>query len=65
MRTIIEMRPEGPRAFMHLTGGQSGRFNSPNYSDQVQTWLDGHYHAFRPVGTFKEDDYVSTYRFDR
>ena len=65
MRTIIEMRPEGPRALMHLTGGQSGRFNSPNYSDQVQTWLDGHYHAFRPVGTFKEDDYVSTYRFDR
>jgi len=65
MRTIIEMRPDGPRAWLHLTGGQSGRFNSRNYSDQVRTWLEGGYHTFRPVATFQDTDYVSTYRFDR
>lgn len=65
MRTIIEMHPDGPRAWMHLTGGQSGRFNSPNYADQVRTWLDGRYHTYRPVNGFQVADYVSTYRFDR
>jgi penicillin amidase len=65
MRTIIEMRPDGPKAWLHLTGGQSGRFNSRNYADQVQTWLEGRYHNFRLLSTFKETDYVSTYRFSR
>jgi len=66
MRNIIELRPEGPpRAWLHLTGGQSGRFNSRNYADQVGAWLEGRYHTFRPVTRFVETDYSTTYRFDR
>lgn len=65
MRTIIELTPQGPNALLMLTGGQSGRFNSPNYSDQVLHWLGGTYHAARLERTFRPDLYRTTVRFNR
>ena len=44
MRTIIELKPTGIAAMVVLTGGQSGRFNSQNYKNQVAEWRQGKYH---------------------
>lgn len=65
MRTVIEMRPEGPRALLLLTGGQSGRFNSANYHDQVPDWLEGRYHEAYLPGSFDASQYQTTIRFNR
>ena len=43
MRLIVELSPEGPQAQIVLGGGQSGRFDSENYTDQLQTWRSGEY----------------------
>jgi acyl-homoserine lactone acylase PvdQ len=65
MRTVIEMRPEGPKALLLLTGGQSGRFNSANYHDQVPDWLEGRYHEAYLPGSFDASQYQTTIRFNR
>jgi acyl-homoserine lactone acylase PvdQ len=65
MRTIIELRPEGPRAALMLTGGQSGRFNSSHYSDQVYHWLSGGYHEADLSKSFVASRYATTIRFNR
>jgi penicillin G amidase len=65
MRTIIEMRPEGPRALLMLTGGQSGRFNSKNYQDQVYDWLAGNYHEAVLNKQFDPQQFRSTIQFVR
>jgi len=65
MRTIIELRPEGPRALLLLTGGQSGRFNSSHYSDQVHDWLSGGYHEANLSPKFDANRYTTTIRFNR
>lgn len=44
MRTVIEMDPKGIKSKMILTGGQSGRVNSKNYSDQLLAWKEVRYH---------------------
>jgi acyl-homoserine lactone acylase PvdQ len=44
MRTIIELGSDGPRAFMLVSGGQSGRVNSKNYCDQVMDFRLNRYH---------------------
>lgn len=65
MRTLIELRPEGPRAALMLTGGQSGRFNSSHYSDQVYHWLSGGYHEADLSKSFDASRYTTTIRFNR
>lgn len=44
MRTLISMLPQGAQAQIVITGGQSGRFNSPNYNNQMKDWLQVQYH---------------------
>lgn len=61
MRTIIEFTPKGPVADMVLTGGQSGRVNSPNYSDQLTTWNTGKYYRVNIPATFEAQRYQCTY----
>jgi penicillin amidase len=57
MRTIIGLSPQGPDARLMLTGGQSGRFNSPNYRDQIPHWLYGIYHPATQRKAFRTEDY--------
>ena len=63
MRTLIQPGAEGPVSRLMLTGGQSGRFDSPHYSDQVNHWLHGIYHTAQRRGTFRPGDYVRTVQF--
>jgi len=65
MRTIIELTPDGPKVQLMLTGGQSGRFNSTNYSDQVAHWLNGVYHAPDLGKKFDANRYKTAYSFTR
>ncbi len=57
MRTLIGLGPQGPEARLMLTGGQSGRFNSPHYRDQIAHWLHGVYHPAVQRKAFREQDY--------
>jgi acyl-homoserine lactone acylase PvdQ len=57
MRTLIGLGPQGPEARLMLTGGQSGRFNSPHYRDQIAHWLHGVYHPAVQRKVFREQDY--------
>ena len=43
MRIIVNMDPDEIEAYIVLAGGQSGRFDSPNYTDQVNLWKNGGY----------------------
>jgi hypothetical protein len=63
MRTLIQPGAEGPVSRLMLTGGQSGRFDSPHYSDQVNHWLHGVYHTARRYREFSKEDFVSTVQF--
>ncbi len=65
MRTIIELTPEGPKTRLMLTGGQSGRFNSANYHDQIDHWLLGQYHEPGHRKTFEASLYKTTIQFTR
>jgi penicillin amidase len=64
MRTIIALKPNGTEATMLLTGGQSGRHNSPNYSDQITQWANGKYHTTRRATKFILNDYVASVSFE-
>jgi acyl-homoserine lactone acylase PvdQ len=63
MRTLIQPGSEGSVSRLLLTGGQSGRFDSPHYRDQVNHWLHGVYHTAQRRGTFRPGDYVRTVQF--
>lgn len=65
MRTIIELTPTGPNVRMLVTGGQSGRFNSPNYHDQIEHWLNGNYHDPVHVKSFDATAYKTAIQFTR
>ena len=43
---IVEMRST-PKAYTIYPGGQSGNPGSPYYSDFIQQWVEGKYHAAR------------------
>lgn len=64
-RTIIEMTPKGPKARLLVTGGQSGRFNSANYHDQIDHWLEGNYHDPLHAKSFDAAAYKTTIQFTR
>jgi penicillin amidase len=53
-RMIVEMRST-PKAYTIYPGGQSGNPGSPYYSDFIQQWVEGKYHAARfiPVTTIQ------------
>jgi penicillin G amidase len=61
MRTIIEFTPKGPVVDMVLTGGQSGRVNSPNYADQLATWNAGKYYRVNIPPTFESKRYLTIF----
>lgn len=64
MRTVIEMTPDGPQAWMMITGGQSGKLNSLHYADQIPYFQRGTYHkAVLGEGPFRKENYVSTLHF--
>jgi penicillin amidase len=65
MRTIIELTPQGPNALLMLTGGQSGRFNSRHFHDQVNHWLGGGYHEARLSKQFDPAMFLTTISFNR
>ena len=65
MRTIIELNPNGITAQLCLTGGQSGRFDSPNYHDQINDWKSGKYHNIDLKRVFKKEDYSCWLVFDK
>jgi len=64
-RTIIELTPKGPKARLLVTGGQSGRFNSANYHDQIDHWLQGTYHEAIPAKSFDLTAYPMSIQFTR
>jgi len=64
-RTMIELTPEGPKARLMVTGGQSGRFNSANYHDQIDHWLQGKYHIPLPAKSFDVTAYPTSIQFTR
>jgi len=63
MRTVIGLSPKGPDARLMLAGGQSGRFNSPHYRDQIPHWLHGVYHPARRRGGFRQEEYPQSVQF--
>ena len=63
MRTLIQPGSEGSVSRLLLTGGQSGRFDSPHYRDQVSHWLGGIYHTAKRQGAFRPGDYVRSIQF--
>lgn len=63
MRTIIELKPNGNEAWMMITGGQSGRFESENYQDQIADFRKGTYHKVKIFEAFDASNYVKTISF--
>lgn len=63
MRTIIALSPQGPKAWMLVSGGQSGRINSRNYSDQVKDYHSVKYHEVRYPEEFNAKVYSTTIKF--
>jgi acyl-homoserine lactone acylase PvdQ len=63
MRTVISLSPTGPKAWMLVSGGQSGRINSQNYSDQVKDYHSVNYHEIRYPDSFNPKVYASTIQF--
>lgn len=63
MRTVIALSPQGPKAWMLVSGGQSGRLNSRNYSDQVKDYHAVQYHEVRYPDTFNPNFYSTTIKF--
>jgi len=52
-RMVVEMTPEGPKAFGVLPGGQSGNPGSAGYLRSLRHWVNGEYH---PLHLLKKDD---------
>lgn len=65
MRTIISLNSESPKADMAIYGGQSGRFNSPNYEDQIESFSRGEYHSVVFKTSFDASDYVQTIQINQ
>lgn len=55
-RMVVELTPDGPRAFGVLPGGQSGNPGSPGYLRSLKHWMDGEYH---PLQLLRESDLAS------
>lgn len=43
-RMVVELTPEGPKAFGVLPGGQNGNPGSAGYLRSLRKWVDGEYH---------------------
>ncbi len=43
-RMIVEMTPDGPKAWGNNPGGQLGNPSSQNYDSQLSSWADGEYY---------------------
>ena len=65
MRTLIEMKPTGVEAQTMLTGGQSGRYDNPNYDDQIKDWVQGAYHKVALPKDFLATQYQTTIMFSK
>lgn len=63
MRTMIKFEENGVVARLILCGGQSGRFNSPNYKDQLSLWAKGLYRLIRQEKTYIQSHYHRWYEF--
>lgn len=63
MRTIIALSPKGPKAWMLVSGGQSGRINSRHYADQVDDYHAVRYHEVRYPDEFNPKVYSTTIQF--
>jgi penicillin G amidase len=63
MRTVIELTPEGPKADFVIAGGQVGRPEHPNYSDQVDDWYNGQYFKVEFVKAPQEKQWKQAINF--
>lgn len=44
-RMIVELTPDGPKAFGVYPGGQDGRPGNPNFKNMVEDWARGKYYS--------------------
>jgi penicillin amidase len=56
-RMVVELKPEGPKAWGVLPGGQSGNPGSTNYLSSLEKWSKGEYHElnFLQLADLDED----------
>jgi penicillin amidase len=51
-RMIVEMNPDGPKAWGVLPGGQSGNPGSKTYTTSLNSWASGEYHELNFLKSF-------------
>ncbi len=55
-RMIVELNPDGPKAWGVLPGGQSGNPGSENYLSSLEKWTKGEYHELNFLNISDLDD---------
>jgi penicillin amidase len=62
-RFVGELRPDGPRAFQIIAGGQSGDARSKFYANMLGRWLTNQYHPMLLTRKQVNSDAISEQRF--
>ncbi len=64
MRSLITFSKDGPQAWFMLTGGQNGKINSKNYSNQIRNFRRNEYHKVLLKKSFKPANYQTSIKFN-